>query len=65
MVCLKAPTCAERSGMAIVLLFFCRSPGHVILYQPFLLVNLHWHLVDLGIDLKKNGYNLIKTKTSI
>ena len=63
MVCLKAPTCAERSCIAIVLLLFC--PSSVILYQPALLVNLHWNLVDLGIDFKRICYYLIESKTSI
>ena len=60
---IKAPTCAERSCITIVLLLFCPSP--VILYQPVLHVNLHWLLNDLRIDLKRLFHYLIETKTSI
>ena len=44
-------TCPERSCIAIVLFLF--SPSPVILYQPVLLVNLHWLLIDLRIDFKR------------
>ena len=47
---MKAPTWAERSCMSIVLfLLFCPASS-VLLYQPVLLVNLHWRLVDLRTD---------------
>ena len=50
--------------MAIVLLLFCPA-GAVMLYQPGLLVNIHWLLIDLRIDFKRIGYYLIETKISI
>ena len=68
MVCLKAHDKSSKLRrtqlhVAIVLLLFCLSP--VIVYQPVLLVNLYWHLMDLRTDFERICYYLIETKTSI
>ena len=68
MVCLKAHDKSSnvrrtQLHVAIVLLLFCPSP--VILYQPVLLMNLYWHLIDLRIDFERICYYLIEKKTSI
>ena len=56
---IKAPTFADSSCIAIVLLLFYPSP--VILYQPVLLVNLDWLLNDLRIDFKRICHYLIQS----
>ena len=50
---MKDPAFAERSCMANVVLLFCPASA-VMLYQPGRLVNIHWLLIDLRIDFKRN-----------